>query len=805
MKFRFFITTFLLASVQLFTLAQVSFGEPIKINDNWSFKNKVIQDEFVAKSDDDNWNAIDLPHDWSAEELYSPYLASCTGYLPGGIGWYKKTISIPTQDKGKLIYIYFGGVYCNSEVWVNNNSLGKRPNGYVSFMYDMTPYINYGGENTITVKVDHSKYADSRWFTGSGIYRDVYLIKANPVHIDQWGISCSSESISQKQAILNVNTKVRNTTPSAVVVTIKQNVMKKGDSKVITTSQKDIKIQASSTGSLDLRLKVLAPNLWSISDPNLYEVHTSIIQNKKVIDSNTLQTGIRKIVFDANKGFFLNGENMKLKGVCLHHDAGALGSAVPKQVWERRLKILKSIGCNAIRTSHNSQDDDVYNICDEIGLLVMDEAFDEWEFPKKKWIEGWNVGKPEYDGYAEYFNEWGEKDITDMVMKHKNHPSIIMWSIGNEVDYPNDPYSHPILDKESIGQKAIIGYKPNQPDAGRLSVIAKKLVNCVRKVDSTRAVTGALAGVIMSNHTDYPFVLDVTGYNYTEDRYKQDHEQYPERKIFGSETRHELKYWNSVKDNDYVFGQFLWTGIDYLGEAGPWPSRGFACGLLDLAGFKKPLAYYRESLWSDKPMVYLATMHENKNDFLYDLNENWSYKSGENVKVACFTNCEKVVLKLNGNVIDELPTIDQNTGGKCWTIPYMKGILSVTGYNNGKEVAFYQLKTYEQPETINCQSDVQVLKGRGDIAQIELTLLDKNGNSVFLSDNEIACKISGPAKLLGLENGDMSDMVDHKTNKLRVFHGRMIVYIESTDDKGKINIEFSGNWLISSKILLRID
>jgi len=804
MKSRFFTITLIFISVQLHLLGQVSFGESIKFNDSWKFKNKDLNDEFKTKTSDEGWKTVSLPNDWSVEGVHSPDLASCTGYLPGGIGWYKKTFMVSNVDNRKLIYIYFGGVYCNSEVWINDHFLGKRPNGYVSFMYDMTPYLNFEGQNTLLVKVDHSKSADSRWYTGSGIYRDVYLIKANPVHIDQWGISCTSGNVTPKQAEVDINTIIKNTTSSKISVVVKQILTIKGDKKVIATVQKDIKVGASSTGNVSMKMTVFSPLLWSLVQPNLYEVHTSILQNKKEIDKNTQQIGIRTVAFDANKGFSLNGESMKLKGVCLHHDAGALGSAVPKQVWESRLKELKSLGCNAIRTSHNSQDNSVYEICDEIGLLVMDEAFDEWEFPKRKWVEGWNVGTPLYQGYSEYFNEWGEKDITDMVMAHKNHPSIIMWSIGNEVDYPNDPYSHPVLDKESIDQKAVIGYKPNQPDAGRLSVISKKLVDCVRKVDTSRPVTGALAGVVMSNHTDYPFVLDITGYNYTESRYKMDHEKYPRRVIYGSETRHELKYWESVKNNDYVAGQFLWTGIDYLGEAGPWPSRGFACGLLDLAGLRKPLAYYRQSLWSDKPMVYIASMPASKSDFLYDLDENWKYKPGEKVKVACFTNCRKVILKLNGNLIDIEPSIDPNTGGKCWEIPFKKGILSVVGYNGEKEVASFQLKTSEQPEAIVCKSNVQILKGKGDIAQIELTLLDKNGTPVFLSDNEISCKINGPAKLLGIENGDMADMVSHKTNKLRVYHGRLVAYVECIGNKGNVDIEFTSNWIKPAQISFEI-
>lgn len=808
MKRIYIILSFMLASLPFFVKGQASFGEAVKINDGWEFKNRDYEDEFKGKAHIKEWRTVDLPHDWSVEGPYSPNLASCTGYLPGGTGWYKKALTIPAADKGKQLYLYFGGVYSNSEVWINGNLLGKRPNGYVSFMYDLTPYVKYDSENIITVKVDHSDYADSRWYTGSGIYRDVYLIKANPVHINQWGVYCYAGKITNKQADLNIHTVVKNTTSLPVTVTVEQTVTKKGDTKVIAKSSKNIKVAPTSTANADIRLKIANPAIWSLDHPDLYEVHTTLVQNKQVVDRNKLNTGIRTIRFDADKGFFLNGENMKLKGVCIHHDAGSLGAAVYRPVWERRLKQLKALGCNAIRMSHNPQDDMLYDICDEIGLLVMDEAFDEWEYPKRKWIEGWNVGIPGYDGYAEHFNEWGEKDITDLVNQHKNHPSIIMWSIGNEVDYPNDPYSHPILDTESINQKAVLGYKPKQPDAKRLGSIAKRLADCVRKVDTTRPVTAALAGVVMSNHTDYPFVVDVTGYNYTESRYDKDHKTYPGRIIYGSENRHELDKWLAVKNNAHIAGQFLWTGIDYLGEAGPWPSRGFSSGLLDLGGFKKPRAYYRESLWSDKPMAYLGTMPEKnvgKKTLLFDLNPDWNYKNGEEIRVVCFSNAGKVVLKLNDKILHTQPRIDKNSGGKYWTIPFEAGTLTATAYSGGQEVASYQIKTSEAPVNILCKPDKTILSGKGDIAQIEVTLTDKNGIKAFPADNEITCTVKGTGKLLGLENSNPRDMGDYKTNKLRVYQGRLIAYIIATDNYGAIEVEFSSPWLKSENVSLKIN
>ncbi len=804
MKLRILSVSIVLFLIQVSLFSQASFGEAIKINENWQFKNRDYEDEFRKKPDP--WRTVDLPHDWSVEGPHSPTLSSCTGYLPGGIGWYKKSLTIPASDKGKKIYIYFGGVYCNSEVRINDKLLGIRPNGYISFIYDMTPYVNFGAENQITVKVDHSKYSDSRWYTGSGIYRDVYLIKANPVHIDPWGVYCYADKVTAKQATVHTETTVNNSTETPVTAVVELSLTKKGEEKVIARTKKSIQIQASSTAKAIAELKISSPALWSIRNPNLYELHTSVSVQGKEVDRNTLQTGIRDIRFDANKGFFLNGENMKLKGVCIHHDAGCLGSAMYKSVWERRLKNLKDLGCNAIRMSHNPQDNMIYDICDEIGLLVMDEAFDEWENYKRKWIEGWNVGVPKYEGYAEYFKEWGERDLTDMVNQHKNHPSIIMWSIGNEVDYPNDPYSHPILDTEGISQKAVMGYKPNQPNAERLGVIAKKLVACVKKADTSRPVTAALAGVVMSNHTDYPFVIDVAGYNYTESRYKQDHEKYPERILYGSENRHDLDAWKAVTENDYIAGQFLWTGINYLGESHAWPSRGFDSGLLDFGGFKKPKGYYRESLWSDKPMVYIGARVEKGNEKkknLMDVLPEWNFKKDEEMRIVCFTNCEKVELQLNGRTIAKQPVDDEDSGAKCWIIPFEAGTLKAVAFNKNQPVAEYSIQTSGQPEKIVCKPDVQSLSKKGDLAQIEVILEDKNGVFAFPSDNMITCKIKGPAKLLGMENSNPTDMVDYHDKQLRVYHGRLLAYVQATGDGGNIEVEFSGQWLKAAKVVFK--
>ena len=579
------------------------FGNRELINVDWYFNLGDIKYGGAEFFDHSEWRKLELPHDWSVESVASPSLASCTGYLPGGIGWYRKDLDIPKNKEGNKVYVYFEGVYNNSEVFINGKWIGKRPNGYVSFMYDLTPYLNFGGRNVLAVRVDHSQDADSRWYTGSGIYRDVYLVYANPVHIGLWGVSYSAK-VNQKNAVLSVQAEVENTDKMPVTVKVLHEVFDR-DGKKVGAGSRDYSLKADEMVKKELTISVAQPKLWSLENPYLYTIKTTLSKGGKVIDRTETQAGIRSLTFDPNKGFALNGKLMKVKGVCIHHDAGCLGVAVPKEVWRRRLLQLKEIGCNAVRMSHNPQATCVYELCDELGILIKDEAFDEWEYAKKKWITGWNKGKPGFQGSASYFREWSKKDLADMIRRDRNHPSIIMWSIGNEVDYPNDPYSHPVLDQAEIGQQHVRGYRKEQPRAERLGDIAKELVEEAKKHDLSRPVTAALAGAVMSNETDYPAALDVVGYNYTENRYQIDHEKYPNRILYGSETRHDLNAWKAVRDNDFIFGQFIWTGFDYLGEAGPWPSRGFTTGMIDLAGNIKPNGYFRRALWLESPTVYV--------------------------------------------------------------------------------------------------------------------------------------------------------------------------------------------------------
>lgn len=782
-------------STAAFVFGQVSFGDARKFNDGWLFS---LTDDSTARNNeypDSAWRRLSLPHDWSVEQPLSPSLASCTGYLPGGIAWYRKHFDMPA-DSADRHYIYFEGVYNRSDVYLNGHHLGNRPSGYASFMYDLTPYLKEK-DNVLSVRVDHSRYADSRWYTGSGIYRDVYLVSAPETHIAQWGIGYRADNISAKKATVTVDVAIENPVKGLEIRTA---IVDRAGKTVAKASRRNA--GADNT----LTMTVPRPTLWSLENPYCYTLETSLILDGKRIDGADTPMGIRSLHFDPDTGFALNGVNTKVKGVCLHHDAGVLGAAVPDRVWERRLKNLKEIGVNAIRMSHNPQAPAVYAICDTLGLLVMDEASDEWEFPKRKWIQGWNRGEPGFDGTYDFFEEWIDRDVTDMVRRDRNHPSVFLWSIGNEVDYPNDPYSYPILDGAEISQPMFGGYKPDAPNAERIGKIAKRLAARVRAVDTSRPVTGALAGVVMSNETEYPEAIDVVGYNYTEDRYAQDHATYPDRVIYGSENRADIDAWYAVRDNPYIFGQFIWTGTDYLGESGAWPSRGFYTGLLDFGSFPKPRGHFRASLWSEKPVAYIGTypVPRRGNWLSMDAWDTWNYEPGQLIRVVCYTNADKARLLLDGKEIGQTKPYDEKTGIIYWDVPFAEGTLTAEAMDaDGTVTATYDIVTSGRPYALRATADVESISADSPIAHVVVEVIDENGNKVNLADNDILCHVEGPARLLGLEGSNNSDMSSYTDPRHRAYRGRLLAYIQSTGASDEpVTIRFSSPLLKPASITL---
>ena len=791
----------------------------IRFNGDWKFHKGDARDAHRSAFDDSEWRSVDLPHDWSIEGPFDRSWASGTGFLPGGTGWYRKTFAWPTPGPDRAdvdtdrVFIHFDGVYCNSDIYINSHHLGRQPNGFIGFRYDVTPYLNHGGENTIAVRVDHGEFADSRWYTGSGIYRNVTLIVTDAVHIKQWGVFVTTPIVTPQSADVRLDVAVENHGPSPWNAGIACTLLDP-HGRVVASTTVPASLNPGQEKTHCGRLRVPHPQMWSPASPALYRLLTEIVRGDSIVDRVETPVGIRTIRFDPREGFFLNGQNLKLKGVCIHDDAGALGTAVPAKVWERRLRTLKAAGINAIRMAHNPHMPELYDLCDRMGLLVQDEAFDEWELGKNKWVAGWNVGVPSRDGYHTHFSHRAEADLRDMVVSHRNHPSIIMWSIGNETDYPNDPYSHEILDHGTNPQIYGHGFHPAAPHADRLGEVARKLAGIVKDCDTTRPITAGLASALISNETGYADALDVVGYNYQEYRYREDHERFPDRVLYGSENGMRWDFWDAVASDKSICGQFLWTGIDYLGEAGTWPSRSNGAGLLDLAGFPKPEYYYRQSLWSGEPMVYIGTRdlpsgEENANLWSHKVAEPvWWGADGAMRRVNCFTNCERVELRLNGRSLGVKELAGSTEHTLWWDVPYEPGSLTAHGFINGKAAAGCELKTAGAPAKIMAEPDTLDLRaGVADLAHIAVTIVDAAGVPVYAADDEIAWTIEGPAYLLGLESGDHASHEDYKAAKRRAYHGRMLGYLRSMDEAGSITVTLSAAGLEGAivKIASRLD
>ncbi len=792
-----------------YSFAQVSFGKAERFNEDWLFSLSDNSKARQPKFDDSKWRRLCLPHDWSIEGQLSQQWASCTGYPPAGIAWYRKHFTIPVSNDSRLTkhYISFEGIYNRSEVYLNGHLLGRRPNGYVSFMYDLTPYLKKG-DNVLSVRVDHSRHADSRWYTGSGIYRDVWLVSAPPVHLAQWGTTYRLQQLnSDGSANVEVDVAVE-----------EEKSLGKGAYalRIALYNAKGQEVAHQECNALPMQtvtLNIPKAHLWDLGDPYLYTLKVELSEQGTKIDKTEVNVGLRTLRFDPNEGFFLNGRNTKVKGVCLHHDAGVLGAAVPRAVWIRKVKELKRMGANAIRMSHNPQAPMLYDICDQMGMLVMDEGSDEWEFPKRKWVEGWNAGEPAYDGTYDFFEEWIDRDVADMVRRDRNHPSVFLWSVGNEVDYPNDPYSHPVLDggNAAINQPMFGGYKKDAPNAERIGKIAKRIATVIRSIDRSRPVTGALAGVVMSNQTEYPEAIDVVGYNYTENRYDTDHELYPKRIIYGSETGVGYDAWKAVRDRRHIFGQFVWTGTDYLGESGRWPSRGLNTGLLDFGSFRKPRGWFRTALWSEEPVCYIGTyplrQMRNRNrdrmrnfvsaEALDEWQPSRNAESEDTIprRVVCYTNAPLARLLLNGKQVGEMKAQDNATGIIYWDIPFAPGVLRAEGCDrNGNVESSYEIFTYGKAAGLTVSELLP--EDNDEVLQLLVEVVDDQGRLVKSALDDVACTLSGPARLLGLEGSNNTDMSDYRDNHQPVFHGRLVAYIRRTAP-GAIKATFTAEGLPS--------
>ena len=751
----------------------------VNFDSGWKFLKSDAAGAERSDFDDRTWHPVNLPHDWSIEGPYSAANASGTGYLPGGIGWYRKTFPLPASERGHRISLEFDGVYRDSDVWINGQHLGHRPYGYSSFAYDLTPYLVFGDKaNVVSVRVDHSKFADSRWYTGSGIYRHVWLVSTRPVHVAHWGTYVSTPAVTPSESLVTIETNAVNDSPKEALVRLVTSVEDSAGKEVASTASEK-RIASGAAASFVQQPAVPNPAPWTLEHPVLYRVVSRVYADGQLSDEYRTPFGIRTLRFDANLGFFLNGKPERFKGVCLHHDLGALGAAFSEGALERRLKTLKAVGVNAIRCSHNPMAPELYDLCDRLGLLVMDEAFDEWIEGKHKWIQGWNAGKPGTDGYHEVFEEWSKRDIQDMVLRDRNHPSIVLWSIGNEIDYPGDPFGHP---------RGRGGIKPGMPDAGLLPPVARQLIGAIKALDGTRPVTQALADIQASNATGLANLLDVVGYNYLEQNYATDHQTYPQRIILGSENAHSLPAWRAVAENPFVLGQFLWTGVDYLGESRLYPARGSTSGLLDFCGFRKPLSYLREALWSDRPMVYLAA-HEGGAARPGRLVEhwNWAQDARQAIPVEVYTNCERADLLLNGKSLGVKAIADRTNPVLRWDVPNEPGVLQAVAYRGGMEAARFELSTAGAPDHLDIRAGETALPADGaSLSHLEIRFVDAAGRRVATAAGTIAVEVTGMGELVAMDSANPTDITPVAAGQRAPFDGRVLAIVRSGRKAGSL-------------------
>lgn len=828
------------------------------LKSGWKFYLGDCEEAWYKGYDDSGWRGVTVPHDWSVELPMRKEYSSGTGYVAGGIGWYRVRFRLPEECRGKAVKVVFDGVYKNSQVWCNSYYLGKRPYGYSTFSYDITHAVAFGEtENVICVKVTHTDIADSRWFTGSGITRKVSIVCEEPVHPEEYGIVFRAESIeiediaengsgnntgSNFAVAGNAELSVRHKpvcaeslgailmenggSADAQKVRI-QTVLEDNTGKAVLTLEGNTAVGTECT----LRGRLEHAALWSPEHPYLYTMKTRYaVGDGAFYPVDEQRIGIRSIFFDPEKGFFLNGKETKLKGVCVHHDGGCLGAAMEPEVWQRRLLALKECGCNAIRCSHNPHMPELYSLCDAMGFMMMDEAFDEWENAKNKWSTGHNVYPPKHQGYFEDFPQWYDADLRTMVRRDRNHPSVVLWSIGNEIDYPNDPYCHPSFadmtgNNDANKPAAERQYDANKPNAERLVTIAAKLERIVREEDDSRPVTLAAAFPELSAQTGLLNGLDVVGYNYKEHLYEKDHARFPEKPFLGSENGHSYQAWLAVKDNAYISGQFLWTGIDYLGESrGEWPTHGSAAGILTCAGDKKPEFYRRQAFWEEEPVIALATrrVSDGPEDWL-PMMEHWNYHSGEEILVKVFSNLPVVALELNGNRVGEFSGYNGD-GAFCFRVSYEPGVLRAVGgikedgnvvpdtrkpnqmryadetgavhyiaeLSTAGEAKQLSCQVWKKPDALSGESWEKASRDFGYLYQLEMQLLDGEEQPVHWQEKEISVEVTGDGVLAGLESGDLSDASPYFGTKRMTFSGRLLAFVRRTgadDISVKIRME----------------
>ena len=776
-------------------------------NESWRFLKDDAKDAQQPACDDAHWRELDLPHDWAVEGPFDPKYNPHAGGLPFfGVAWYRKHFTVAAELKGKIVRIEFDGAMSNSRVWINGHELGGRPNGYIGFAFDLTPHLRYGtDENVLAVRLAPEDES-SRWYPGAGIYRNVWLDITGPVRVARWGTYVTTPEITGAAASVRVRTQIENRAAGTAGLTLETTILDAANKPVARQS-------APAAETVDAALSVPRPHRWDIDQPYLYQAVSTLKQGGKVLDRFVTPFGIRTIAFDAQKGFLLNGRHRKIQGVCNHHDLGALGAAVNRRATERQLQIMKSMGVNAIRTSHNPPSPELLEFCDRLGLVVMDEAFDMWRIPKVK------------NGYSKYFDQWGETDLRDQIRRDRNHPSVILWSIGNEIPE----------------QRRADGWK-----------VAKRLTEICHEEDRTRPVTAGFNDADHAIQNELAAQVDIPAFNYKPTRYEEFMRAHPKWILFGSETASTVssrgvyhlpleKYnkspdlqvtsydiiappWAYIPDPEFeaqqklpnLLGEFVWTGFDYLGEPTPygtradWPSRSSYFGIVDLCGFPKDRYYLYQSVWTDKPMVHLLP------------HWNWKGREGQKIPVMAYTNGEEVELFLNGQSLGrkrrgvdtvELPVGPNISGTRkftskyrlMWQVPYAPGTLRAISFKGGAQIAADEVRTAGAPARIALEPDRASLGADGeDLSFVTVRIQDRDGNFCPLADNLLRFKVEGPARIAAVDNGNAATVEPFQAEYRKAFNGMALAIVRSERGKpGKVRLTAISEGLQSAEAAIR--
>ncbi len=781
--------------------------ETVSFDRGWRFHLGDVSGAQEVKFADSRWRTLDLPHDWSIEGVFSEQNPAgvAGGALPGGIGWYRKTFSVSATDSGKIVFVEFDGVYRNSEVWINGGSLGKRPYGYSSFRYELTPHLRYGrARNVIAVRVDNSQQPNSRWYSGSGIYRHVRLVTTNPVHVDQWGTYITTPAVSAESSRVTIRTTIRNERHVTQPIVLRATVSDSAGKEVAAIST-DASVPGDSVVELTQDVTIPRPVLWSLERPYRYRAVARVMCGDTPCDNYSTPFGVRSFVFRADSGFYLNGQQVKIRGVCLHHDLGALGAAVNTRAIERQLEIMRAMGANAIRTSHNPPAPELLDLTDRMGFIVLDEAFDMWKKEKTK-----------FDYHLDW-DAWHVRDLSDMVLRDRNHPSVFMWSIGNEV-----------MEQWTNGDSTA-------------APIARELAGIVRALDPTRPITQAANNGSPQNPVFHAGALDLLGHNYHHEVWKDFPTQYPGAKFIITEAMSALNsrgvytqpsdsiavyytpyeknkgaqppangrlssydnsraFWGSLHEESlrlferypFLSGMFIWQGIDYLGEPTPyeWPARSSYFGVVDLAGFPKDPFYLYQSVWTKRPMLHLFP--------------HWNWTRGDTVDVWAYTNAEQVELYLNGAFLG-VRRKEGDVGHVMWRVAYRPGTLRAVARTGGVATTTAIIRTAGAPARIALAPDRARIRADGsDLSFVTVTVQDRRGLAVPTAEPLIRFRVSGGARIVGVDNGDQISHTSFQAKQVRLFNGKALVIVRAGRKPGTMRLTAESKGLTTGTLHIEV-